>query len=309
MLVSRAFKMRYSLASPYLSSCSLSGFDAAGAILIAHFFLKARTRVGGNMKKQRIKALALSTVLTAGAVVASGSYADQSLDAILAVGQTKVAQAQKSQARINKLQDETTALINQYKQVSRSIEGLRVYNAQLEKQLDSQREIMARLEDSIGQITVIQRQIQPLVIEMLATMEQFIKLDAPYRRDVRLARVQSVKDMMDAADVTIAEKFRQVLEIYSIESEYARRIDSYEDTLTIDGNELTVDVLAIGRVALMYQTKDGSHTGAWDRELQDWVALSPGDYRTSVQHGIQIAQQRAQNDIMRLPISAPEAAQ
>lgn len=260
------------------------------------------------MKKQRIKAVALSTVLTAGAVFAGSSYADQSLDALLAVGQSKVADAQKSQVRINKLQDEATDLIEKFKQVSKTIEGLRVYNAQLDKQLASQREIMAKLEESISQVTVIQRQIQPLVLEMLDAIEQFVELDAPYRKDLRLARIEDVRNLMDNADVTIAEKFRQVLEIYSIESEYARKVDTYETTLNVGGQDTQVNILAIGRVALMYQTLDGSQNAVWDRDANQWVELDAGQYKTPIRNAIRIAQKKAQNDIMLLPIAAPEAA-
>lgn len=261
------------------------------------------------MKKQRMKAVALSTVLTAGAVFASASFANQQpLEELLAVGQSKVAQAQQSQVRINRLQDETSSMINQFNQVNKVIEGLQVYNSQLERQLASQREIISDLEESIGQVTVIQRQIQPLVLNMLEAVEQFIEMDAPYRKEQRLRRVQSLRDIMTSGDVTIAEKFRQVLEIYSIEAEYARKIDTYEDTLVIDGEELTVDIFAVGRVALMYQTRDASRTGAWDRNAEQWVSLDSGRYRTAIRDGIRIAQQRAQNDIMHLPISAPEVA-
>lgn len=260
------------------------------------------------MKKQRIKAVALSTVLTAGAVFAGSSFADQSLEAVLAVGQSKVADAQKSQVRINKLQDETNDLINQFKQVNKTIEGLRVYNAQLDKQLASQRDIMEKLSDSTSQVTVIQRQIQPLVLEMLDAIEQFVELDAPYRKEDRLNRIASVRSLMEEADVTISEKFRQVLEIYSIESEYARKVDTYETTLNIDGQDLQVNVLAIGRIALMYQTMDTSLTGVWDKQAKQWITLDNGDYKLPVRNAVRIAQKKAQNDIMLLPIAAPEAA-
>ncbi len=271
-------------------------------------FLNASTRVGGNMKKQRIKAIALSTVLTAGAVFTSASYADQALDSVMAVGQSKVVQAKKSQARINKLQDDTSSLMDKHTQVSKTIEGLRVYNSQMEKQLASQRDIMGKLEGSIGQITVIQRQVQPLVLEMLETITQFIELDAPYNKDVRLGRAEKLSGMMSDADVTIAEKFRQVLEIYSIESEYARKVDTYKDELSIGGESLNVDVLAIGRVALMFQTSDGSRTGVWDRTSKSWQDLDAGSYGSEIRNAIRMAQKKAQNDIMRLPISAPEVA-
>ncbi len=259
------------------------------------------------MKKQRMKALALATALTAGTVFSYTSHADQSLDAVLAVGQAKVDQAKKSQVRINKLQDETASLISKYKQVSKTIEGLRVYNSQLEKQLESQLGIMTQLEDSVGQITVIQRQIQPLIIEMLDAIEQYIQLDSPYRREDRLERVATLRGILTDADVTIAEKFRQVLEIYSIESEYAKKIDTYPDTINVGGQEVSADILAVGRIALMYQTADGSRTGAWDRKAKQWVELD-GDYKKAVRNGIRMAQKKAQNDIMFLPISAPEAA-
>jgi hypothetical protein len=260
------------------------------------------------MKKQRIKAVALSTALTAGAVLAGWSHADQSLNAVLAVGQSKVEDAQKSQLRINKLQDETSDLIAKFKQVNKTIDGLRVYNAQLEKQLESQREVMAKLEESTAQVTVIQRQIQPLVLEMLDAIEQFVQLDAPYRKEDRLRRIAAVRALMEDAQVTVAERFRQVLEIYSIESEYARKVDTYETELNINGENLKVNVIAVGRVALMYQTLDGSLSGVWDRGAKQWVALDAGKYKTPIRNAIRIAQKKAQNDIMLLPIAAPEAA-
>ncbi len=273
-----------------------------------HFF-NASTRVGGDMKKQQFRAVALSTAFTVSAMFAAQAFANQTLEGIVSVGDAKVAQARKSQERINRLQEETDDLVAKFKQTNKTIEGLRIYNGQLERQITSQQEILKRLDESISQITVIQRQIQPLVLEMLEGIEQFIELDAPFRKEQRLARVSKLRDLMDDADVTIAEKFRQVLEIYSIESEYARKIDTYEDTININGEDVTVSILAVGRVALMYQTTDGSKTGAWDKSTQQWTELDSGDYKTPIRNAIRIAQKKAQNDIMLLPIAAPEAAQ
>src|SRR5687768_5698215 len=120
MLQRAPFKMRYlflaqSIKRKFLRNFPPEVFSAARIFILS-------TQVGGNMKKQRIKAVALSTVLTAGAVLAGWSHADQSLDAVLAVGQSKVEDAQKSQARINKLQDETSDLVAKFKQVSKTIE-------------------------------------------------------------------------------------------------------------------------------------------------------------------------------------------
>ena len=90
------------------------------------------------MKKQRLKAVVLSTVLSAGALMGSVAQADQTLDAVLQVGQTKTTLAQESQKRIDRLAQETDDLTQEFKAVNKEIEGLRVYNAQLEKQVAAQ---------------------------------------------------------------------------------------------------------------------------------------------------------------------------
>jgi vacuolar-type H+-ATPase subunit I/STV1 len=260
------------------------------------------------MKKQRFQAVALSTVISAGALMAGAAQADQRLDAILQVGQAKVASAQQSQKRIDKLQQETDALLSQFKQVNKQIEGLRVYNKQLEKQIQNQLNVINELEQSIDQVTVIERQIQPLILRMLDGLEQFVELDMPFRLEERRKRVEDLRNKMDRADITVAEKFRQVLEAYSIEAEYGRKVETYQDTLTVGGTERQVNILAVGRVALMYQTTDTQLSGAWDKEQGAWVELDD-KYRSAILEGIRIAKKQAAIDILKLPISAPEAAQ
>jgi len=224
------------------------------------------------MKKQRLKAVALTTALSAGALVGSVASADETLEQIVQVGEAKLAAGQESQQRIDRLAQETDDLLQQFKVVSKEIEGLRTYNSQLERQIDAQLRVLQDLDESIEQVTVIERQIQPLVMKMLEALEQFVKLDKPFHLDERLARIEMLKENQDRADISVAEKFRQVLEAYRIESEYGRFLDTYRDSLEIDGTEREVNILRVGRISL-------------------------------------IARDQASMDIMMLPIQAPEAAQ
>lgn len=265
------------------------------------------TRAGGTMKKQRLKAVALSTMLSAGALVGSVAQADQTLNAILQTGQAKTTAAMQSQKRIDKIADDTNSLLQDFKVVNKQIEGLRVYNAQQEKQIANQLVVINDLEESIDQVTVMERQIQPLILRMLDGLEQFVELDVPFHLAERRDRVAQLRANQERADITVAEKFRQVLEAYKIESEYGRKIDTYKDSLNIGGQEREVNILRVGRVALMYQTTDTQLSGAWDARQKTWVELSSGDYRSSILKGIKIAKKQATNDIMGLPILAPEA--
>jgi chromosome segregation ATPase len=273
-------------------------------------FLSLSTQVGGNMNKhQRVKAVFLSTAVSAAALFGSAANAEQKIDQILAVSQSKTKAAQQSQKRIDKLAEESSDLLTNYKLVNKDIEGLKVYNAQLEKQIENQQKKLVELEESIGNITVLQRQIPPLAVRMLDALEQFVELDVPTQLEVRRESIAQVRDNLDRADFTIAEKFRQVLELYATEGEAGRKIETYTSSLEVDGQEREVDILAVGRVALMYQTKDTKLSGAWDQSRRAWVPLDSGEYRLAIRQGIKIADKRASQNVMQLPILAPEAAQ
>lgn len=260
-------------------------------------------------KHQRLKAVVLSTALSAGALFSGAASANQALDNVLAASQSKITSAKQSQQRVNKLQEESADLLQKFKRVNKDIEGLKVYNAQLEAQIRNQRQRIADLNDAIANVTVLQRQVPPLASRMLQSLEDFVKVDMPFQKEKRMDAIQNIKDNMSRADFTVAEKFRQVLELYSIESEYGRKVESYSGSLEIGGQEREVDFLAIGRIALVYQTKDAELTGAWDRSRSAWVELDAGEYKTAVTTAIKIADKRAALDVMSLPILAPEAAQ
>ncbi len=264
--------------------------------------------LGGLMKTKRFMAVALTTALSAGALYGSVATAD-TLDNVLAVGQQKTTAAQASQKRIDKIAEETSGLLQDFKVVNKEIDGLRVYNRQLEKQLANQLEVINELDDSIANVTVIERQIQPLILRMLDGLEQFIELDAPFKLDERMANLEGVKNNMDRSDITVAEKFRQVLELYNFEAEYARKIDTYGDSLNVNGQEREVKVLQIGRIALLAQTTDSKISLAYDKGQKAWVEIDAGEYRRALMNGLKIAKKQATIDIMTMPIAAPEAAQ
>ncbi|MEW5248343.1 DUF3450 domain-containing protein [Microbulbifer sp. 2201CG32-9] len=260
------------------------------------------------MKTKRFMAVALTTALSAGALYGGVATAD-TLDNVLAVGQQRTTAAQASQKRIDKIAEETSSLLQDFKVVNKEIDGLQVYNRQLEKQLANQRTVLNDLDESIENVTVIERLIQPLILRMLDGLEQFIKLDAPFKLEERLGNLEGVKSTMDRSDVSVAEKFRQVLELYNFEMEYARKIDSYGATLDVDGQEREVNVLQIGRIALVAQTTDSKISLAYDKQQKGWVEIDAGEYRRAILQGLKIAKKQATTDILTMPIPAPEAAQ
>ncbi|MFP6816539.1 MAG: DUF3450 domain-containing protein [Pseudomonadales bacterium] len=258
------------------------------------------------MNKHRIHRLwvplLLATALSAGSTMAAN------LNDVFGVTDRLNVQAKRSQGKIDALTEETRRLLNEYKTVLKEIEGLRVYNRQLAKQIGNQEIEMAKLSVSIDQVTLIERQITPLMMRMIDGLEQFVELDLPFLPDERNNRVENLRSMMDRADVAVSEKFSQILRAYQIENEYGRTMEAYNDTINIAGIDLKADVLKVGRVALVYQTPDGASTGRWDMESGRWEELDDS-YTTPIRNGIRMARKQLSVNMLILPVQAPEAAE
>ena len=167
---------------------------------------------------------------------------------------------------------------------------------------------MSDLAESIDKVTLIERQITPLMLRMIDGLEQFVNLDMPFLMDERMARIDRLREMMDRADVAVSEKFSQVMRAYQIENEYGRTMETYGDTIDIQGTERKVDVLKVGRVALVYQTPDGQDTGMYNKVSQAFEPVGD-EYQASVRQGIRMARQQATQDMFSIPVHGAEAAQ
>ncbi|MEZ5560522.1 MAG: DUF3450 domain-containing protein [Pseudomonadales bacterium] len=251
--------------------------------------------------------LSASLLLAAG-VALSGTATAATLADIYSVADQLNVQAKRSQSRIDALTEETRQLLAEYKTVLKEIEGLRVYNRQLEKQIGNQESEMAKISRSIDEVTLIERQITPLMLRMIDGLEQFVQLDLPFLEDERADRIERLREMMDRADVAVSEKFSQILNAYQIENEYGRTMEAYGDTINVGGSERKVDVLKVGRIALVYQTPDGEETGMFNPKSGQWEPLDDS-YTTPIRNGIRMARKQLSVDMLILPVEGAEAAE
>lgn len=261
------------------------------------------------MKNHRLKVMAASAVLSTSALLGAATVHAAEVQDVLRAGAQKVEEAQQAQKRVDRVADETNNLLGEFKNVNRQLEGLRVYNAQLERQVANQQQTMDELRESIEGATTMEHQLTPLTLRMIEGLEAFVRLDMPFYEEERRDRLERLRANQERADLSSAEKFRQVLEAYQIENEYGQTIDAYTGLVNLGGEEREVNLIRVGRIALLYQTKDQGHTGAWDRDAGEWVEVSANQYRTTVAQIIRIANRQASIEILRLPIPAPEAAQ
>ncbi len=248
-------------------------------------------------------------VAMAAAFVAMGSSTAVAVDLDQLVAQRMAVndEGAKSQVRIDKLNDDTDRLIAEYRVVIQRIDALRVYNQQVSDLIGSQEEEMASLRSQIDDVELVGREVTPLMLGMIDSIENFVDLDVPFLPEERAERMADLHDVMVRADVTDAERYRRIVEAYQIENEFGRTIEAYQGELDLDGKTRQVDYLRVGRVGFYYQTLDGSETGVWDHKQQAWVDASKAT--SGVRLGIRMANKQTAPDLLRLPLPAAEAAQ
>ena len=252
-------------------------------------------------------AVAFAAALLLPSVPASSQDEGASLDAARDVRRRANAEGVASQQRIDEISDKTEELFAKYSNALRQIDSIRIYNRQMRELIASQQAELASLAEQVDRVAIVGRSVTPLMLRLIAALEAFIDLDLPFLMDERIKRVGALKELMNRSDVTHAEKYRRIMEAYQIENEYGRTIEAYRSAVTRDGRESQVDFLRFGRIALVYQSLDGTESGVWDPESKSWQTLD-SSYRTAVRKGIRIANKQAAPDLIRLPLPAPGGA-
>lgn len=250
---------------------------------------------------------ALITVLvTAG--FSTSIFAQATVDQVTQEGEKRADSGAAEQQRVEQVANQTDKLLTDYKTVTKVVDGLRVYNSLLQRQIDNQEREKIELATSMTNVALIERQIIPMMTRMIDSLEQFVVLDIPFLLDERQSRLERLRGMMERSDVTAAEKFRRVIEAYQIENDYGRTIEAYRGSVDISGNQQEVDFLRIGRISLSYQSIGGANTGAWNAEAGDWEALDPAKYKSQVAHGIRVARKQVAPDLLVIPVAAASEA-
>ena len=248
-----------------------------------------------------------AVLLTAVVVGVTGSVFAQTVDQILQADHRRIQLAQESQERINEVVQRERSLADQYRAVNKEIDGLRVYNRLMTAQTNGQQATLDDIALSMDQVDVINRQIFPLMERMIDGLEQSIALDVPFLMDERNKRMATLKEIMERSDVSVAEKFRKVMEAYQIEMDYGSSSETYRESLNAEGTPRDYNMLRIGRVGLFFQSDDSRITGKWDAEVGEYVLVG-NEHRNEIRKGIRMAKDLIAPELILIPVAAATPA-
>lgn len=255
------------------------------------------------MKNNNSARRALAVAIVLGAILYTSSLASEParvgdvLDQQTSYQRSAVA----SQQRIDQLDDETLTLLSNYHSELERLTDLETYNDNMRRLRASQEEEQQRLRSELAEIEVLRRELLPLMVEMVDVLERFIELDAPLLLDERRARLSTLQEILDRSDVELGERYRRLIEAYQIEAAYGQTIEAYEGPVQIDGRELTVDFLRVGRLGLYYVSFDGTQAGLWHPTQRRWETLDSAALE-DLEFALRVARKQAPPNLIALPL-------
>ena len=254
------------------------------------------------MKK---RALVLGSA--AAMIVALSAPAFAQFSSALNESEATAKEAKASQQRVEQLDDQTTALVNDYRANLKQLEAATRYNASLNRNIVAQQRQLERLATDIENVSGLQRAMQPLMEDMLATLGEIVEADLPFNLQERQDRVARLNKVMGDPNISAAQRYSLIVEAYQIENEYGRTIGATEGSIDDGGTLRTGEFLRVGRIALMFKTADDSTLKIWDKDQKGWVNLNKS-YLPDVRLGLRMAKEQTAPGLLPVPVKAPVKA-
>jgi hypothetical protein len=109
---------------------------------------------------------------------------------------------------------------------------------------------------------------------------------------------------MKDPQVTIAEKYRKVMEALFIEAEYGSTIEVYQDKIQLQGTaqEGTLgNIFRLGRVSLFFLSLDQTACGIFNPGENKWQPLSD-THLPAIRSAVEMGSKRKPAELLPLPI-------
>ena len=257
-----------------------------------------------------MKNLVRASLMAAVAASAFGGAANAQLNQTLQEAGRSTDAGAQTQRRVDQLDDQRTDIELEYRALLQQIESQRLFVEQQQVFIRSQENELTSLEQQIERVDGIERDLAPMMREMVQNLEQFVNLDLPFQMEGengRLARIEGLYEDIDDPNISPAERYRVILNAYEIEASYGRSLRSYDEEILEDGVLVPVTVLQVGRVAMIRQYNDGRLT-IRHANSNGWEDL-PGSYTANVNRAVRIAQEVTTPSVFLAPLPGPTVAQ
>lgn len=254
-------------------------------------------------RRSRLRLILTCSVLA----VSAGSLAMAAdLSTLTRLAANSTIQQASAQEKIDQLDEAAQDAYADYRAKLIELESLRTYTRQLQALLDEQQALLDNLDAQIQKTGSMDRELIPLMERMYDALGTLIEQDMPFLATERQDRRERLRGILDNPELSLATKYRSLYEAYQIELDYGRTLETYSDTLEVEGKSLMVTILRVGRVALYAMSADRNIIYEWNNESREWQ-LTDG-LRHGIEKAVRMAKKQVAPDLLVLSVPAPEDA-
>jgi len=216
-----------------------------------------------------------ATLLTGvfGASLFSGSLRAQEGKTLSDTVAKTVKTQQQTQKKQEAWAEEKGDLAARYRAAKAQVDYLEKTKAFEEKEVGSLDTGIAELERRMVESAHLKDNLEDSLNVVVGHLENYVNRDIPFLMEERKARLASVRDAIAKPEVTAAEKLRRVLEALQVEANYGNTVDVSQERIHVGNDEVSADVIRVGRVSVFWRSPDGKRVGEYDRGSKQWVEL------------------------------------
>ncbi|WP_459918805.1 DUF3450 domain-containing protein [Desulfocicer niacini] len=252
-------------------------------------------------KKNRISSLICVAALFFMSIYPSGGESADTAQGFKKPVEQSIETRRESQKKLEQWEQKKARLIAEYEQLKKENKVLKESNGRLSTEATGHRELVESLVEQKQANLRIQKEMLPFLKETQAALEALVTDDPPFLREERTVRLEKLRSVMDDLEITIAEKYRKVMEALFVEAEYGNTIEVSQDKIDVAGNEVLADIFRLGRISLFALSLDGQSAARFNVAANKWDPLGDA-YVQPVHAAVEMGKKRRTVEIFSLPI-------
>ncbi len=154
----------------------------------------------------------------------------------------------------------------------------------------------------------IEKEMMPFLRSVYKNLEHLVQSSAPFLLQERTKRLQKLENVMQDIDISIAEKYRKVMEALAVEAEYGNTIEVYQEKINLENSEVLGNIFRLGRISLFFLSLDKKSSAVFNVAQERWVTLD-NDYISAIDKCLQMVAKHRPVELIALPLGQLDQAQ
>ena len=184
-----------------------------------------------------------------------------------------VATQQETQKKQEAWAEEKNDLTARYRAAMAQVDYLDKTRAFEQKEVNSLDASIAELNRRMVESVKLKDNLEDTLNVVVDHLENRVNKDIPFLMNERRERIASVREAIAKPELSAAEKLRRVLEALQVEANYGNTVDVSQERIKVGDEEISADIIRIGRVSVFWRSPDGNRVGEFDRGTGQWVEM------------------------------------